>query len=127
MPPPFGALAFLYVGTDDMARDLAYYEDVLGATRVWKFEAFGTEVAALRLDADGPLYLLAEHRHAPSVLPIYRVDSLDATTRTLATRGWKAEGPAFEIPNGPCVLFKDPSGNELAIFEDVRPHALTDA
>ena len=32
-------------------------------------------------------------------------------------------GP-FGIPDGPCYTFRDPSGNELAIFGNERPDAL---
>ena len=33
--PPFGDLVYLYVGTADFERDLAYYRDTLGAPVVW--------------------------------------------------------------------------------------------
>src|SRR3990172_4577782 len=64
METPFGRLRFLYVGARDMDQDLAYYRSVLGAERVWHFEAFGALVAAVRL-GEGPLFLLADHRPAP--------------------------------------------------------------
>jgi predicted enzyme related to lactoylglutathione lyase len=123
METPFGRLRFLYVGARDMDQDLAYYRSVLGAERVWHFEAFGARVAAVRL-GEGPLFLLADHRPAPSCLPIYEVANIEATMNALTRRGWEAEGEPFEIPNGPCCLFHDTSGNELAIFQDVRPGAL---
>jgi len=126
METPFGRLRFLYVGARDMDQDLAYYRSVLGAERVWHFEAFGARVAAVRL-GEGPLFLLADHRPAPSCLPIYEVANLGVTLKSLTGRGWSAEGEPFEIPNGPCCLFHDPSGNELAIFQDVRPGAMEGA
>lgn len=121
--PPLGRLAYLYAGSADFDADLAYYRDVVGAEVVWNFSAFGARVAALRL-AEGPLWLVADHRPAPSVLPVFAVGDLDAAERDLTARGWTAEGPRFEIPDGPCVLFKDPSGNGLALYGDVRPNAL---
>jgi predicted enzyme related to lactoylglutathione lyase len=120
MAPPFGPLRFLYLGTKDTGRDLKFYEEVLGAKKVWRFREFGADVAAVRLGA-GPLVLLADHRDAPSVLPIYEVKDLAATAKELKKRGWKPKSGKFEIPNGPCYVFEDPSGNEYAIFEDVRP------
>ena len=120
MAAPLGKLAYLYVGTGDLDRDLEYYTKVLGGTLLWNYHEFGAKVASVRL-CDGPQYLLADHRRAPSVLPIFEVGDLKATAKHLRSRGWKSEGRSFEIPPGPCLLFKDPSGNELAIFENVRP------
>ena len=117
---PFGELRFLYVGSADVGRDLKYYVDALGSKKVWDRTAFGTRVAAVRV-AEGPLILLAGHRSAPSCLPIFDVDDIEATARELKRHGWHPESDRFEIPNGPCYLFKDPSGNQLAIFQDVRP------
>jgi predicted enzyme related to lactoylglutathione lyase len=123
MRPPLGALRYLYVGSADFAKDHAYYRDVLGAEEVWHFAAFGANVAAFRV-GDGPLVLLADHRHAPSCLPVYQVPDLDATVRALESRGWRAAGEPFGIPDGTCVRFDDPSGNEWAFFEEERPGAM---
>lgn len=121
---PLGRLEYLYVGSHDVARDLAYYRDVLGAEVVWDFTNFGTRVAGLRLFAQGPMVLLAGHREAPSAMPVFAVDSLDVAESELRGRGWRPEGPRFGLPDGDALLFKDPSGNEMAIYEDTRPHAL---
>src|SRR3984893_19515623 len=87
------------------------------------FNAFDAKVAALRV-ADGPLFLLADHRPAPSCMPILAVENLEATVEELKGRGWRLEGDLFEIPNGPCCRFNDPSGNPLALFQDIRPAAM---
>jgi predicted enzyme related to lactoylglutathione lyase len=117
---PFGTLRFLYVGTGKFEDDLRFYRDEVGAAVVWNLEGFGARVAALRI-ADGPLLLIADHRHAPSTMPVYEVADLKAVVKGLKARGCTPESGPFEIPNGPCCVFKDPSGNEFAIFEDVRP------
>ncbi|HUR70178.1 MAG TPA: VOC family protein [Candidatus Thermoplasmatota archaeon] len=119
-----GRLEYLYVGSKDVVADLAYYCDVLGAERVWDFSEFGTRVAGVRLFAKGPMVILAGHRRAPSMLPVFAVEDLDATEKELRRRGWVPEGARFGIPDGDCYLFRDPSGNEFAIYEDSRPHAL---
>lgn len=120
MAAPFGKLEYLYVGTSDFNRDLEYYTKVLGANVLWSYEEFGAKVAGLRL-GEGPQYLLADHRPAPSCLPLFEVKSLKVAAKELRTRGWKSEGRSFEIPPGPCYTFKDPSGNPLGIFENARP------
>lgn len=114
-----GPVRFLYVGSSDVGRDLAAYA-AAGGSVVWDKEAFGTRVAAVRWGV-GPLVLLAGHRPAPSILPVSEAADLEATVKALKAAGWTAEGPAFEIPNGPCRLLKDPSGNEWAFFQDTRP------
>ena len=121
---PLGRLEYLYVGSADVARDLDHYVRVLGGEVAWDFEEFGTRVAGVRLFEQGPMVLLAGHRPAPSVLPVFAVPDLDAAEGTLRARGWAPEGPRFGIPDGDCCLFKDPSGNEFAIYEDTRPHVL---
>src|SRR2546428_12222771 len=116
--PPFGALRFLYVGSSDVGRDLEYYTGVLGAEKIWDLSSFGTRVAAVRI-CDGPPLLLAGHPPAPSCLPIFEVKDIAATAKELKRKGGKSEGRKFEIPNGPCYLFKDPRGNPPGIFPDL--------
>lgn len=120
---PLGKLEYLYIGTADFDRDCAYYAKVLGAERVWAFNAFGARVAAFRV-CEGPLFLLADHRPVPSSMPVLSVADLDATIAALKAMGWQSEGEAFEIPNGPCYRFADPSGNPYALFQNNRPEAM---
>ncbi len=119
-------LAYLYVGSDDIGRDLAFYEVALGATLVWRFDAFDTEVAAVRMGA-GPLVLLAEHRATPSCLPIWTVADLEAATERLAASGFESHGETVGTPDGPVHVFRDPSGNELGLLRPDRPGALEQA
>ena len=118
-----GPLKYCYVGTSNPQKDIDYYTNVLGARKIWNRSRFGTRVAALRF-GDGPLLLLAGHRPAPSCILIYQVDNLERISETLRKRGWKPEGEPFEIPEGPCYRFNDPSGNPLALLEIVRPNVL---
>ncbi|OGS60408.1 MAG: hypothetical protein A3K59_10775 [Euryarchaeota archaeon RBG_19FT_COMBO_69_17] len=125
MALPFESLEYVYLGSRDFKRDLAYYRDVLGGEVMWNLEGFGAHVAAVRLGR-GPLVLLADHRPAPSTIHLFAVRDLRGTAKALRRRGWKSEGRAFEIPNGPCLVFEDPSGNRFGIFEDVRPRPFGD-
>jgi hypothetical protein len=121
---PLGELKYLYVGTRAFEEDRAYYRDVLGAEEIWHFEEFGARVAAFRVAA-GPLLLIADHRASPSCLPVFGVEDLSATVVALRGRGWEPESGPFGIPDGPCYTFRDRSGNELAVFGNERPDALT--
>ncbi len=122
-PPPLGRLVYLYLGTTAFERDFVYYRDVLGAEVVWAFDKFAAKVAAFRL-CDGPLFLLADHRPAPSCLPIFAVEDLESTVAELKRRGWQSKGDLFELPNGPCCRFNDPSGNPMALLQNLRPDAM---
>ena len=121
--PPLGVLKYLYVGSGTFDADAEFYGGVIGAEKVWDFNNFGARVAAFRL-ADGPLFIIADHRPAPSCLPVFAVPDVAATTADLTSRGWKADAGPFEIPDGPCYLFRDRSGNQLAVFGNVRPDVL---
>ena len=120
---PFGPLRFLYIGSKDVERDSQYYKKSLGGEILWRITDFGTTVAAIKI-SDGPVLLLADHQPAPSCEPVYEVADLKETVKELRKRGWKLEVSTFEIPSGPCFVFKDPSGNSFAVFQDVRPNVM---
>jgi predicted enzyme related to lactoylglutathione lyase len=124
MPPPFGALTYLYVGTGDYAKDLAYHRDVLGAELVWEFHEFGANVAALR-HGPGPMFLLADHRPAGTMILIHAVKDLQKTAAELERRGWTKEAGPFEVPDGPVITFKDPGGREFGLLQMDRPNILS--
>ncbi len=120
-------LVYLYVGSNDVGADLELYRDGLGAQVVLDISSGGTRVAAVRFgdDPKSPLWLLADHRRAPNVLPIWAVDDLDATTRALKSAGYKDNlGHRVEVPDGPVQLLTDPSGNQIGLMEQTRPSIL---
>ena len=57
-------------------------------------------------------------------MPILAVENLAATAEELKRRGWESDGDRFDLPNGPCYKFTDPSGNPLAIIQNDRPDAM---
>ena len=116
-------LAYLYTGSGDVNRDLGFYRDQLGGRVVWRIRSGGTEVAAVHLGR-GPLILLADHRDAPSVLQIWAVDDLEGALAELKEAGWVGRERRVEVPDGPCLLLADPSGNEIALLDQVRPGIL---
>ena len=120
---PFKRLAYVYIGTSDYDADHEFYEKRLGADVVWEFRKFGARVAAFDLCGE-PYLLLADHVKSPSKRLIYEVDDLDEAVGVLKGRGWRPEGGRFEIPDGPCINFKDGSGNEYALLQMSRPRIL---
>ena len=98
----FERLAYIYVGTSDYDSDYNFYKNVLAAELVWEFEEFGAKVAAFSLCGE-PYVLIADHVHAPSKRLIYEVKDIDSVAKELKSRGWKADGTKFEVPDGPCI------------------------
>jgi catechol 2,3-dioxygenase-like lactoylglutathione lyase family enzyme len=118
----FEQLDFLYMPSRDVARDLDFYTEVLGAEIVFAIEAFGTRVAQVRLTDGGPRLLLAEHLEGDAPVLVFRVPDLDAAVAELERRGLDT-GARFGFPHGPCVEFHAPGGQRLAIYELTRPEA----
>jgi catechol 2,3-dioxygenase-like lactoylglutathione lyase family enzyme len=116
-------LVYLYVGSADVESDLGFYRDQLGAEVEWRAQAFGADVAAVRL-GEGPLLLLADHEPAPSVLCIWAVTDLDEAVAELASRGWAGDDVRVEVPDGTCLVLADNSGNRLGLLEQTRPNAM---
>jgi hypothetical protein len=123
---PFKKLVYVYIGTSSFDGDLDFYGNKLGAKLLWNRKAFGARVAAFDLCGE-PYLLLADHVKAPSKRLIYEVEDLEEAARELKGRGWEPEGGSFEIPDGPCINFKDVSGNEYAILRMSRPHILEES
>ena len=119
---PFGQLDFLYTPSDDVAADMTYFSDVLGARIVFAVESEGTRVAAVALGGGPPLVLLTDHLDGRETIFIYRVDDLDAVLDAMQARGWSRE-PTFEIPHGPCCSFTTPGGKRVALYQLTRPQA----
>ncbi len=119
-------LRFLYVGSDDTDRDLAAWLAMPGARLRWRFQAFGADVAAVDLGGT-PLVLLADHRPAGSVLPIYAVADLDDATDAMVAGGWTVQVGPLATPEGPATVLGDAGGVTVALLRVDRPGAMDDA
>jgi hypothetical protein len=120
----FKSLDFLYVPAPDIEASVKYYTGVLGGDLLWKIHAYGVWVACVRLAEDEkPYVLLADHIGRNDVMLIYQVEDLEKAARQLKSKGWKEEH-RIEIPPGPCSTFRDPAGNALVIYQNVRPFVM---
>ena len=117
---PFESLDFVYTPSEDVARDLASFETVLGGRVVFAIEDGGTRVAAVELSNEGPLVLLTDHLSGERPILVYRVADLLETIAALEDRGWE-RGRSLEIPQGPCMSFSLPGGDRIALYQLVRP------
>jgi hypothetical protein len=114
-----GRLDYLYTPSRDVAADLRYFVDVLGATFGFAIQDGGVRVALVEVGAP-PAILLTGHLEGDRPIHLYAVDDLAAVRHELAARGWEEER-AIELPPGPAITFRTPGGLRLAIYEPVRP------
>jgi catechol 2,3-dioxygenase-like lactoylglutathione lyase family enzyme len=119
----FQSLDFIYTPVVDIDAAIDFYVGKLGAQLVWKVRDGATLVASVRVDADGPQILLANHLEGTVPILIYRVENLADTVAEMKNRGWRPDSEQFEIPHGPCITFHDPNGQRFALYEVVRPEA----
>jgi hypothetical protein len=82
----FEQLDFIYSPCRDVAAELAYFVDVLGASPAFAIEGMGTRVAMLELGTAPPHLLLADHLEGDRPVLVYRVADLSVAMRELASR-----------------------------------------
>jgi hypothetical protein len=121
----FESLDFLYVPAPNIDESITYYTKTLDGELLWKIHAYGVWVACIRLSNRDPYILLADHINRKDMMLIYRVNNLDKTATELRSRGWREE-KSLEIPNGPCITFRDPADNSIVIYENRRPYVMKD-
>lgn len=114
-----GTLDYLYTPSDDVAADLRYFVDVLGAELGFAIEDGGVRVAMVTLDGP-PAILLTDHLEGDRPIHLFVVDDLATARRELEGRSWRQER-AVELPPGPAITFRTPGGLRLAIYQPVRP------
>ena len=114
-----GSLDFLYTPSADVAADLRYLVDVLGAEEVFAIEDGGIKVAMVSFGGP-PAMLLTDHLEGDRPIHLFAVAELAAARSDLKARGWTGER-AVELPPGPAVTFRTPGGLRMAIYQPVRP------
>jgi hypothetical protein len=115
----FEQLDFVYQPSRDVAADLGYYLDTLGAELIFAIQRFGTRVAMLRLAPNSPRLLLAEHLAGEQSLLIFRVPDLDLAERAILERGGRL-GPRFEMPFGIGTQLMLDGPQRLAIYQETQ-------
>ena len=116
----FEQLDFIYMPSRDVAADVHYFTEVLGAKLTFAVEGMGTRVAMVELTPEPPRLLLAGHLEGERPVMVYRVADLERAMHELEKRGWK-RGHTLEIPHGPVCSFTTPDGHRLAIYQLARP------
>ena len=92
-------------------RAKAFYSSAFG----WSFTDYGPTYAAFNEGLDGGFQ--AEVSEAPSApLPVLYSAELEKTLAAVETAGGTILKPIFAFPGGRRFHFRDPAGNELAVW-----------
>jgi catechol 2,3-dioxygenase-like lactoylglutathione lyase family enzyme len=106
----------------DVAADVEWFCEMLGARLVFAIEAYGGRVAMVALGDDRPALLFADHLDGEAPVLVYRVADLEAAGAALREGGFDP-GPELGIPHGPLYSFAAPGGQRVALYELTRPGA----
>jgi hypothetical protein len=112
----FEQLDFIYQPSRNAAADLEHYVHCFGAEPVFAIERFGTRVAMVRLTADSPGLLLAEHLAGDQAILIFRVANLEEAITEIRKGGGRI-GDGFEMSYGIGAQLITPGPQRLAIYE----------
>ena len=107
---------YIELPSDDIAKTKEFYGGVFG----WSFTDWGPEYISFEgagiaggFRADGKVSATA-----PGALVVLYSDKLEETLRAIESAGGEIVVPIFEFPGGRRFQFKDPSGNELAVWSE---------
>ena len=96
----------------DIARSRAFYGKAFG----WTFTDYGPSYAAFEQGVDGGFDADAAGTQQPLVV-LYAHD-LEAMAAKVQAAGGAIVKPIFSFPGGRRFHFRDPSGNELAVWSE---------
>ncbi|CEP35254.1 MULTISPECIES: VOC family protein [Halomonadaceae] len=106
------------------AKDLAATKAFFSAAFGWEFVDYGPEYTAFSNQGlDGGFYQADACNQTSSggaLLVFYSAD-IDATLNKVEKSGGEIIRPIFEFPGGCRFHFQEPSGNEFAVWSELRP------
>ena len=92
-----------------------FYEAAFG----WTLSRFGPTYAATTT-GDIDIGLQGDSAEAPKApLPVIRVDDIAAAAAAVEAAGGNIIRPVFDFPGGRRFHFRDPNGNEVAVWQAV--------
>ena len=106
-----GKLDYLEMPGGDLPALKAFYGQAFG----WTFTDYGPEYAAFAEGLDGGFY--AAPVQAPP-LPVLYAKDLEAMLAKAQAAGATITRPIYAFPGGRRFHFRDPAGNELAIWSE---------
>ena len=108
-----GKLDYLEMPGGDLTVLKAFYGQTFG----WTFVDYGPDYAAFNEGLDGGFYAEGA-TPPPAPLPVLYAKDLDAMVAKVTAAGASITRPIFGFPGGRRFHFRDPAGNELAIWSE---------
>ncbi len=96
-----------------------FYADVFG----WEFEDYGPDYTAFRDGRMNGGFAKVEQVAAGGPLVVIYAIDLEALRAAVKAAGGAITKEIFSFPGGRRFQFRDPSGNELAVWTDQQPKA----
>lgn len=106
-----GKIDYVEFPAGDLIPLKAFYRDAFG----WSFTDYGPSYCAMEEGLDGGFNGDAADQAAAPLVVLYAHD-LEAMEAKVRAAGGIITRPIFEFPSGRRFHFKDPSGNELAVW-----------
>ena len=105
-----GKLDYLELPGGDLPATKAFYGEAFG----WKFIDYGPEYASFNEGLDGGFDAQADGVRSP--LPVLFARDLEAMQARVEAAGGAIIRPIFAFPGGRRFHFRDPAGNEMAVW-----------
>jgi predicted enzyme related to lactoylglutathione lyase len=105
-----GRIDYVEFPGGDLIATKRFYEQAFG----WSFTDYGPSYSAFDEGLDGGFDADAAGTRAPLV--ILYADDLEAMEAKVRAAGGEIVRPAYDFPGGRRFHFRDPSGNELAVW-----------
>lgn len=97
-------------------KDVAGAQDFYGKAFGWSFTGYGPDYAA-KEDGDVSVGLNGSDDHPIlQLLALVEVEDLEGALESVTAAGGSITVPIFAFPGGRRFHFRDPAGNELAVF-----------
>lgn len=102
---------YIELDSSDIAASQAFFEKAFG----WSFTSYGPGYVAFdNAGVDGGISQ-AESAPKPPLVVLYAED-LDAAEATMLAAGGEITVPQFDFPGGRRFHFREPGGNEMAVW-----------
>lgn len=107
-----GKIDYVEMPGQDLPATKAFYSQAFG----WGFVDYGPTYAAMEgAGLDGGFQADPDERPAAPLVVLFATD-LEAMLARVTAAGGEIVKPIFSFPGGRRFHFRDPSGNELAVF-----------
>jgi uncharacterized protein len=108
-----GKIDYVELPGGDLVNTKRFYQEAFG----WRFTDYGPSYAAFEEGLDGGFDADAASQTAKPLVVLYAHD-LEAMEARVTAAGGAIVKPIFSFPGGRRFHFRDPSGNELAVWSE---------